>query len=119
MHTKRDDMARKKKLTPEQELEQYRDCLMEEFERWGEIKMHGCNDPCFTDGQNLNEAKSNIIWYRLKIHEICVANGLLHPPEYHLTVPPEAPAGYMASLDQTERVERLWDYGYGLTTGWG
>ena len=32
-------MARKKKLTPEQGLEQYQDCLMEEFERWGEIKM--------------------------------------------------------------------------------
>lgn len=112
-------MARKKKLTPEQEIQQYRECLMEEYEHWGEIKMHGCNDPAWTDGQNLNLVKSHIIYYRFKIHEVCVANDLPYPPEYLLEMPPETPAGYMASLDQTERVDRLRSYGQELTTGWG
>ena len=111
-------MARKKKQTPEQELQQYVDCLMEEFERWGGIKMHGCNDPYWTDGQNLNEAKSNIIWYRFRIHEVCVANSFPHPPEYFLEVPPESPAGYMVSLGQARRIERLRMMGRELTTGW-
>ncbi len=111
-------MARKKKLTPEQELQQYRECLMEAFERWGEIKMHGCNDPAWTDGQNMNLTKNHIIWYRFKIMEVCTVNDLLYPPEYFLEVPPETSAGYMASLDQTERVERLRAYGYKLTAEW-
>lgn len=106
-------------MTPEQRLQQYRDRLLEEFERWGEIKMHGCDDPELTDGQNLDDVRCFIIWYRFEIHEICVANDLPYPPEYLLEVPPEAPTGYMASLDQTERVERLWSYGYELTTEWG
>lgn len=112
-------MARKKRLTPEQELQQYCDCLMEELERWGEVKMHGCNDPERTDGQDLNDIKGFIIWYRFKIMAVCVANDLPYPPGYFLEVPPEAPAGYMASLGQTERVERLRCYGYQLTTEWG
>lgn len=112
-------MARKKKLTPEQEIQQYRECLMEEYEHWGEIKMHGCNDPAWTDGQNMNLVKSHIIYCRFKIHEICVADGFPYPPEISLPIPPEAPAGYMASLDQVERVERLRGYGYKPTTEWG
>lgn len=111
-------MARKKKLTPEQELRQWRDCLTEAFERWGEIRMNGCGDPGWTDGQNMNLVKSHIVYYRLKIKEVCVANGISYPPEYDFLYPPEAPAGYMANLDQEERVKRLRAYGYDLTTEW-
>lgn len=110
-------MARKK-LTPEQELRRYRDCLMEEFERWGEIKMNGCNDPAWTDGDNMNLVRDHIMYYRFKIAGTCMLKALEYPPEYDLTLPPEAPAGYMASLDQTERVKRLRCYGYQLTTEW-
>lgn len=111
-------MARKKKLTPEQELRQWRDCLTEAFEQWGEIKMHGCNDPGWTDGQNMNLVRNHIMHYRFKIAETCMLKALEYPPEYNLTYPPEAPAGYMANLDQAERVKRLRDYGYDLTTEW-
>lgn len=111
-------MARKKKLTPEQELQQYCAYLLEDLEQWGEIKMHGCNDPYWTDGQNLNLVKNHIIWRRFEIREICVAYGLPYPPEYFLGVPPEAPTGYMVSLDQTERIERLETMGRELTTEW-
>lgn len=111
-------MARKKKLTPEQEIQQYRECLMEVYERWGEIKMHGCSDPAQTDGQSLNLVRDNIGYYVFRIVEICVIENLPHPPELELCRPPEAPAGYMASLAQIERVERLRSYGQDLTTEW-
>lgn len=108
-------MAKKKKLTPEQELQQYRESLIESFERWGEIRLHGCNDPAWTDGQNMNLVKNHIIWHSFKIMEICAVSGLPLPPEYYLEMPPEAPMGYMANLDQTERVERLRKQGDELT----
>ena len=111
-------MARKKKLAPEQELLQWRGCRAESIERWGEIKMNGCGDPAWTDGQNMNLVKNHITYYRLKIYEVCLANGIPYPPEYCLPLPPEAPAGYMASMDQADRVERLRGYGHVLTTEW-
>lgn len=111
-------MGKKKKLTPEQELRKYRDDLMESYEWWGEIKLHGCNDPAWTDGQNLNLVRSHIIGDMHKIIEMCAVNGLPRPPEFYLAVPPEAPKGYMASLGQAERVKQLQAYGYILSTNW-
>lgn len=111
-------MAKKKKQTLEQELQQYRDCLMESYERWGEIKIDGCNDPAWTDGQNLNLVRGHIMHDRFKIYEICLLQGRNLPPESALPAPPEAPAGYMANLEQTERVKRLQAYGCALSTDW-
>ena len=48
--------------------------------------------------------------------EICTVHELAYPPEYYLTVPPEVPSGYMASLRQSERVKQLQAMGYCLTT---
>lgn len=112
-------MARKKKLTPEQELRQHRDELMESLERWGEIKMHGCNDPGYPDGVNMNLVRNQIIWHRVKIMEICGFDEFPYPPEYFLEEPPMVLAGYMANLEQKERVERLLKMGYMLSVETG
>lgn len=109
-------MAKKKKPAPEQTLQQYREDLMGSIERWADIKINGCNDPAWPDGANMNLAKNHIIWHRFKIMEICTAHELTYPPEYYLTVPPEVPSGYMASLRQSERVKQLQAMGYCLTT---
>lgn len=109
-------MARRRKLAPEQELRQYRERLMEAFELWGEIKMYGCSDPAYPDGQNMNLVKNHIMYFRFKIAETCMLKALDYPPEYNLSLPPQVPAGYMASLDQTERVEKLRAMGNVLTT---
>lgn len=110
-------MARKKKLVPEQELQHCRECLMERMEHWGELKMHGGADPSWPDGTNMNLTRNHIMYYRFKIAEDCMANGFPEPPECGLEAPPEVPDGYMASLVQTGRVERLRAMGYVLTTG--
>lgn len=109
-------MAKKKKPAPEQTLQQYREDLMGSMERWADIKINGCNEPAWPDGTNMNLAKNHIIWYRFKIMEICTVHELAYPPEYYLTVPPEVPSGYMASLRQSERVKQLQAMGYCLTT---
>lgn len=112
-------MARKKRLTPEQELQLYRDDLMEHMGHWGDLKLNGGHDPSWPDGTNMDLARKHIIWCRFEIMEVCIVNDLPYPPEYFLEVPPKAPKDYMASLDQMERVERLRGMGYGLTTEWG
>ncbi|MCM1220627.1 MAG: hypothetical protein NC548_39680 [Lachnospiraceae bacterium] len=109
-------MAKKKKPAPEQELQQYRESLMESYERWGEIKINGSNDPAWPDGIGLDLTRSHIRHYQFKIAETCMEQGWPYPPEMGLPVPPEAPRGYMAGLDQTERVERLKSTGYELVT---
>ena len=41
--------------------------LMDELEHWQEIFEHGCQDPFWPDGVNLNLTRNHILWYR---HEI-------------------------------------------------
>lgn len=91
---------------------------MKLFERWGEIKMHGCRESDWTDGHEMNFVEGNILWNRIKIKEFCAAKGLPCPPECFLEKPPRASVEYMANLDQAERVKRLRDQGYDLTTEW-
>ncbi len=112
-------MAKKKKLMPEQELRKCRDDLMESYERWGDLRLNGGSDPAWPDGANMELARNHIMYYRFRIYEICMLQGWDRPPEASLPVPPEAPKGYMASLEQTERVERLQAMGFVLTTDFG
>ena len=115
----RRNMAKKKKMMPEQELRKCRDDLMGSYERWGDLRLNGGSDPAWPDGVNMELARCHIIDDQRRTVEICTANGLPYPPEISLPVPPEAPKGYMAGLEQTERVKRLQAMGFVLTTDLG
>ena len=104
-----------KKKTLEQELKEHRERIIEEREDWKYINEHGCNDPSWTDGTNMNLVRNHILYYRVKIEEICKETGMPLPEEYFLPVPPEVPENYMATLKQKERVKMLRDFGYVLT----
>lgn len=56
-----------KYIPPEKRTEaQIRADLDREFARWDEIKKHGCNDPFWSDGVNMNLVRNHIIYnYRL------------------------------------------------------
>lgn len=105
-----------KKQTLEQELKEHRDRIIEEREDWKYINEHGCNDPSWPDGSNMNLVRNHILYYRVKIEEICKETCMPLPEEYFLPVPPEVPETYMANLKQKERVKRLRDFGYVLVT---
>lgn len=105
-----------KNKTLEQELKEHRDRIIEEREDWKYINEHGCNDPSWPDGSNMNLVRNHILYSREKIEEICKETCMPLPEEYFLPVPPEVPENYMATLKQKERVKRLRDFGDVLTT---
>ena len=104
-----------KKKTPEQELEGLCKDIVKERNLWKHINEHGCNDPFWPDGCNLNLTRNHILYYRRKIEELCQTIGAVLPEEYFLPVPPEVDNHYMANLKQKERVKRLIITGNNLT----
>ena len=64
----------------------------------------------------MNLVRNHILYYRVKIEEICKETGMPLPEEYFLPVPPEVPENYMANLKQKERVKRFRDFGDVLVT---
>lgn len=105
-----------KKPTLQQELLSCRINILSEREDWKYINEHGCNDPFWPDGSNMNLVRNHILYYRHRIEEICAETGDILPEEYYLPVPPEVNKRYMASLKQKERVQRLKEDGDVLTT---
>lgn len=105
-----------KKKTPEQELMINRANIINELADWNYINVHGCNDPFWPDGSNMNLVRNHIIYYKKEIERICAENQFAFPEEYYLPLPPEVDERYMANLKQRERVKRLRDMGDVLTT---
>lgn len=105
-----------KKKTIQEQLNEYRASVVEELEIWKRHNERGCTDPFWADGCNMNLIRNHIIYYKDKITKICEESRLTLPEEYYLPLPPEIDNGYMARLDQEERVQRLMQSGQKLTT---
>lgn len=97
----------KKKKTAEQELQNLCYEIRERIDRWTDINEHGCNDPFWPDGCNMNLARNHIIYDKQIIAEICAGHSMRLPEEYYLPTPPEVNNYYMANLKQKERVQRI------------
>lgn len=105
-----------KKKTPEQELKVLQKDIIRERNHWNYINEHGCNDPFWPDGCNMNLVRNHILYYRKKIEDICEETKCTFPYEYYLPVPPEVPEKYIANINQKERVNRLRAFGDEITT---
>lgn len=81
-------MAKKK------QQEDYEKSLRESFDRWQFIYEHGCNDPSWPDGVNLNLVRNHIFYYKRKIEE--TTEPWAYPEIYHQAAPPEVSDAYMA-----------------------
>lgn len=96
-----------KKKTPDQELKILCRNIREEVGHWEYINQHGCNDPFWADGTNMNLTRNHIIYAKRQISEICEKNGIPIPEEMYIPIPPEVDDYYMASRRQKERIERI------------
>lgn len=105
-----------KKRTPEAALAVASSRLLDAHARWQFINEHGCQDPFWPDGVNMNLVRNQMISHRREMAALCEENGLELPTVYYLPVPPEVPANYMANLEQKARVERLEEMGEQLST---
>lgn len=105
-----------KKKTPEEALKMACMHLIDAHARWAFINEHGCQDPFWPDGANMNLVRNHILYARRQIAALCEEQGLELPAVYYLPVPPGVPDNYMANLDQKERVARLQEMGEQLST---
>jgi hypothetical protein len=72
--------------------------LQKSFERWEHIKVHGCSDPLWSDGCNMNLVHNHIIFYKRRIEEAMPPEK--YPEIYHRATPPEVDRDYMARQDE-------------------
>ena len=82
--------------------QQLREELQQSFDRWDHLLIHGCQDPFWPDGVNMNLVRNHIIWYYKQLEEISA-----QPVQLSLfndlslgkndrPVPPKVPDNYMA-----------------------
>lgn len=106
----------KKTKKPEDEIRALAADIIQAICRWQRIRDNGCNDPFWTDGTNMNLARNHIIHDKRMIAEICAKTGVSLPEEYYISTPPKTDTGYMANLEQKERVARIVQRGIKITT---
>lgn len=72
--------------------------LENSFARWDFIHEHGCSDPFWADGVNINLVRNHIMYYKQQLSE--EATLFLLPKAYYREVPPEVDNNYMARPDE-------------------
>lgn len=94
------NMAKSKKTVTKEDLRQRID---DEFRRWDHIHLHGCSDPGWEDGININLVRNHIIYYYRQMAEIMdgiqmslLAEAGFEPEQYGMRpIPPEFPMDWM------------------------
>lgn len=89
-------MAYQKKKTPEEQLQTLCASLKEDHIRWQKLYAEGGQDPCYTDGVNLNLIRNHILHFHEVAEKICRENRLERPTVLDEPVPPEVDVDYMA-----------------------
>lgn len=90
--------------------------IIRSFANWENLRQYGGSDPFWPDGANMNLERNHIIYYKREIEAYCKANGVDFPAEYFTPTPSKVNQGYMANLEQKERVKRLRQQGDRITT---
>ena len=83
--------------------------IVQNLERWEEIKDHGCHDPFYSDGVNMNLVRNHIIYDKRRLMEICETLNEPLPEEYYLLTPPKVHKNYLCKNGEhfEERKKRI------------
>ena len=101
---KGESVMRKQAKSPDEQIKTLCDNIKSETQHWIDMNEHGCWDPSWPDGTNMNLVRRHIIWSKTNIMEICVKNGCPLPEEYFSPVPPEVIDFYMADPKRVENM---------------
>lgn len=97
----------KKKLTPNQQLQQHVKECAERYDHWARERKDGCIDPNWADGVNLNLVRTHIICAKKNIRRTCDEHGLITPAIYYRALPPELPADFFVTNGKNYNPERI------------
>lgn len=78
--------------------ENYEDMLKERFTHWEETYKHGCKDPFWPDGVNLNLIRNHIIYAKRQLEQEYPAGN--YPDLYYRETPQKVEDSYMARSDE-------------------
>lgn len=87
------------------EIEIYVKELQQAHDHWTETYLHGCSDPTYEDGTNLNLIRNHILCYRKKIEETMSPDNF--PEIWRKEVPPEVDMRYMARSDEIRAAAKV------------
>ena len=90
-----EEKLKKKGMTPEKLMEQLVEDLTRELGHWTSVYEHGCQDPFWPDGTNLNLTLNHIIYDKKMILALCEIKAMSIPEECMIPTPPEVDNGYM------------------------
>ena len=92
---------------PEQEIKRLRKEIVQDLKHWQNLREYGCQDPFWADGVNMNLTRNHIIYYKMRLRELCPDGSL--PEEYYLPTPPEVDNNYLARKNEyfETRKERI------------
>ena len=80
------------------------------YKYWYEIAEHGCSDPFWEDGCNLNLIRNHIIWFKNQISEQAEDEMKSIPKEFYWALPLKVPNTFMVKHGQYYQVRRSnWD----------
>lgn len=85
------------------ELKSLVEKLKGSFNRWEYLKIHGGQDPFWSDGCNMDLVRNHIFSYKRQIKELCEEKGLELPELYYRETPPEVDRNYMARPDEIRK----------------
>jgi len=85
--------------------EDYAAELQKCHDRWAYIYEHGCSDPSWPDGCNLNLVHNHCLYYRRLIEENYAPED--YPAIYFKEVPPEVDQDYMARPDEIRAAAKV------------
>ena len=83
--------------------------LRNEYQAWDEIAEHGCGDPFWEDGANMNIVRNHIIYYKKHLISQAAEEDAPIPQEVYWALPPEVPEEYMVKSGKSFLRYKKWN----------
>lgn len=83
--------------------------IRNEYKMWDWIAEHGCSDPFWTDGANMNIIRNHIIYYKKQLISQAEEENAPIPQEFYWALPPEVPDTYMVKSGRCYKRCKKWD----------
>lgn len=80
--------------------------IRDNYKWWNDIAQHGCNDPFWEDGCNLNLIRNHIISLKSQIIGQAEEDMEQIPQEVYWAIPPEVPNTFMVRSGKHYRIRR-------------
>ncbi|WP_289049189.1 hypothetical protein [uncultured Acidaminococcus sp.] len=83
--------------------------IRNEYQAWNDIAEHGCRDPFWEDGANMNIIRNHIIYLKKQIITRAEKEKEQIPQEFYWALLPEVPDTYMVESGRCYKRCKKWD----------